>query len=84
MFCPVKFFLDIFNQRYGICYPRTKLGSLPVNIVNTEITTNAISGDYTVDSLLDKWDKGLRIEYEKYFGLEYIDVLNTKFNFVKR
>ncbi|MCK4358857.1 MAG: hypothetical protein KAW92_08965 [Candidatus Cloacimonetes bacterium] len=79
----LQYFINIFNIRYGICYNKTQLGSIPANIVNTEVTTNATLEDLSTDELLEKWKQGYRIKYENYYGKTEKEIYNSKFEFVK-
>lgn len=76
-------YLNIFNNRYGVCYNKAVLGSIPCNLVNTEVK-NKISEMYTADELLLKWNKGYRIKHEDFYGKSWDDLLTAKFEFVKR
>lgn len=77
-------FLDIFNIRYGICYNKTPLGSIPANIVNSEILTNKTTNDLSADDLLYKWNQGYRIKYENYYGKNVEIIYQSKLEFVER
>lgn len=77
-------FKPLFLKRYGICFRKTQLGSVPVNIVNTEIVDNLITGEYSADELLEKWESGLRIKHEVYYGKNALDIYSTKMQFVDR
>lgn len=76
-------YLNIFSDRYGICYEKAVLGSIPCNLVNTEVK-NKIVETYSVDELLIKWNNGYRIKYEDLYGRSWDDLLYAKFEFVKR
>lgn len=76
-------YLNIFNDRYGICYKKAVLGSIPCNLVTTETKNKSIE-TYTADELLIKWNNGYRIKYEDFYGKNWDDLLFAKFEFVKR
>lgn len=80
----LQYFINIFNQRYGICYTKTQLGSTPANIVNSEVITNATSKDLSVDELLKKWNQGQRIQYENFKGKTANEIYKMKFEFTAR
>lgn len=73
----------LFKKRYGICYNKTIIGSIPCNIVSSEsgcLTT----GIFSVDELLEKWNNGYRIKHEDFYGKNFDDIIYAKFQFVKR
>lgn len=74
----------IFKNRYGVCYNKAPVGSIPANIVNVEITDNNITNDLNADELLEIWNQGNRIEYEKYYAMKFNDIQFAKLSFTKR
>lgn len=76
-------FIRVFAPRYGLCYEKAILGSIPANIVSSESNCKTLN-TFTTDELLAKWNDGYRIKYEDYFHRNWDDLLHEKFNFVKR
>lgn len=76
-------FIHVFAPRYGLCYEKAILGSIPANIVSSESNCKTLNS-FTADELLAKWNDGYRIKYEDYFHRNWDDLLNADFNFVKR
>ena len=76
-------FSDIFVGRYGVCSKQAIIGSTPCNIVSTE-SNCPDTGTHGVNELLEKWKSGYRIKYEDFYGKKWDDLLNTKFQFIKR
>ena len=52
----LKAFNDIVISRKGLCFNESKILNLPINRVQNEV--NNISGNISVDFLLDKWNQG--------------------------
>ena len=56
----LKAFNDIVMSRKGLCFNESKILNLPINRVQNEV--NNISGNISVDFLLDKWNQGYCID----------------------
>ncbi len=56
----LKAFNDIITTRKGLCFNESKILNLPINRVQNEV--NNISGNISVDFLLDKWSQGYCID----------------------
>jgi hypothetical protein len=56
----LKAFNDIVINRKGLCFNQSKILNLPINRVQNEV--NNISGNISVDFLLDKWNQGYCID----------------------
>ncbi len=62
----LKAFNDIVISRKGLCFNQSKILNLPINRVQNEV--NNISGNITVDFLLDKWNQGYCIDTSIFSG----------------
>lgn len=60
-------FAECFADRYGACYPRSKIVNIPWNRVQEEHANRA--GDVSERYLLEKWCEGWEIDCEKLFGI---------------
>ena len=62
----LKAFNDIVMSRKGLCFNESKAFNLPINRVQNEV--NNISGNISVDFLLDKWNQGYCIDTSVFRG----------------
>jgi hypothetical protein len=62
----LKAFNDIVKSKKGLCFNESKILNLPINRVQNEV--NNISGNISVDSLLDKWNQGYCIDTSIFKG----------------
>lgn len=62
-----KTFGSLFARRYGVCYRKAKIVNIVCNKVQEEYDN--IHGKAHQDVLLEKWNKGLQIDYRKYYGM---------------
>lgn len=60
-----------FENRYGLCYEKSKVFNMPINKVNVD--NENTHGDIDVEYLLNKWEEGYQIDYKKYYGLVNTD-----------
>lgn len=59
------------RSRPGLCYPQAVLFNNPCNKVQTENANHAgLTNAMSPEVMLEQWNKGLRIAYEDYAGLE--------------
>jgi hypothetical protein len=58
-------FGDLFLPRYGACFAESRIVNIPVNKVQTEIDNR--SGGVHQDELLEKWEKGMRMDYRRLY-----------------
>jgi hypothetical protein len=80
----LQIFKKYFFKRYGVSYTKSHLASIPINIVNSEVLTNPVMGDFSVDELLEKWEQGYRLSYEDYYHKTANEILKIDLCFVKR
>ena len=73
----------IFMQRKGLCYEKAKYVNVVANVVNIE-HNNRHSGLHSIESLLEKWQNGYRIQYELFYGKSCSEVEVASFAFVPR
>ena len=72
-----------FGYRYGVCYSKSKIVNIPCNMVQTEIAN--IHGSLHQDALLERWQKGLQIDYRALYGVVNESAhQDVPFNFIKR
>lgn len=62
----LKAFNDIVINRKGLCFNESKILNLPINKVQNEV--NNISGNISVNFLLDKWNQGYCIDTSIFKG----------------
>ncbi len=60
--------LPFFKNRLGLCGNDVLAVCVHANITQTE-GYNPVVGTYSIDDLLDKWEKGYRIDYAQFYGL---------------
>lgn len=60
--------LPFFKNRLGLCGNNVVAVCVHANITQTE-GYNPVSGTYTINDLLDKWEKGYRIDYTQFYNL---------------
>jgi hypothetical protein len=65
-------YADLLGARPGRCYAQPRLVNIPANRVQNEILNR--SGGITIESLLEHWNEGLRIDVESYSGVETVSV----------
>ena len=79
----LQVWLPYFKDRFGISYKNTSVSDTPINLVNVEVI-NHISGGYTSDELLVKWNEGYRIKFEEFDNLDFNEGYIHKISFVHR
>jgi hypothetical protein len=62
----LQIFRDLFINRHGVCYKKSKLINLPLNKVQNDCKNR--HGNLDEDYLLDQWKDGLQIDYKKLYG----------------
>lgn len=63
----LQIFKPLFINRRGIGYKKSRIVNIPCNRVQTE--RKNLSGNIHPDELLEQWQKGCQIDYEKFYGL---------------
>ncbi|MCX6224411.1 MAG: glycosyltransferase family 2 protein [Bacteroidia bacterium] len=63
----LQIFKPFFSNRYGTGYKKSRIVNIPCNRVQTE--RNNLSGNTHPDELLEQWQKGYQIDYEKFYGM---------------
>ncbi|RPD48279.1 hypothetical protein [Paracnuella aquatica] len=76
-------YASIFLQRKGLCYEKAKYVNIVANVVNTE-HKNRHAGLHSVESLLEKWQAGYRIQYELFLGKSCSEAETAPFTFIAR
>ena len=59
-------FADLFVDRYGVGYAKSKIVNIPFNKVQTEIRN--IAGGVHQDYLLERWEEGLQMDFRSLYG----------------
>jgi hypothetical protein len=60
-------FKRLFSIRAGVCYHKSKIVNIPCNKVQRE--NENICGNIHQDFLLEQWNKGLRLDYQRLYGV---------------
>jgi hypothetical protein len=60
-------FKGIYEKRYGVCPSRSAVVNIPCNRVQAEY--DFPHGNVHQDLLLEKWERGLQMDYRKLYGL---------------
>jgi hypothetical protein len=60
-------FADLFSDRYGVGYAKSKIVNLPLNRVQHEESRN-IAGPVRPEYLLERWEAGFQIDYRSLYG----------------
>ena len=76
-------FVPLFKQREGLCLSQIACVCVHANLVTTECV-NDITGTHTVEELLDKWEKGFKIDLNEFYGKSGKISQHQSFSFVKR
>lgn len=61
-------FKSIFIQRMGLCTENAVSICVHANLTQTE-GYNPVFGEFSIEELLDKWNKGYQIEYTKFYSI---------------
>ena len=64
----MQVYAPYFSARKGLCYQRPSLVNIPCNRVQTEIENT--HGELHQDQLLDYWEAGQRVDFQKLYGFE--------------
>lgn len=78
----MQLYVDLFKNREGVCYTKTKYVNVPCNIVQNEFN-NITTGTFSTDDLLQKFLNGQRINWEKLGNLNARDAQLVRFSFVQ-
>lgn len=74
-----------FANRFGVCYKKQKLINLTINKVQNDSNNNNIAGNIHQDYLLQKWNEGYQMDYQKFYGGTYNSThLDIPIEFKKR
>jgi hypothetical protein len=58
----------LFRSRQGLCFRESRVVNLPINRVQTE--QENIHGEVHQTILLEKWEQGLQIDFQKFYGIQ--------------
>ncbi|MBW2661985.1 MAG: hypothetical protein JRD93_08380 [Deltaproteobacteria bacterium] len=76
-------FAYILKKRRGLCYEVSKIVNIPINRVQTDYENRC--GNVSLEELLNKWEKGFRIDVDALAGFQNSSVHEEiTFNFVPR
>ena len=70
-------FDKLFSFRKGLCFSKSKLLNIPCNKVQNEIDNK--SGNTPPEKLLEYWNKGYRVDIDKFYGI-YNDSAHKELN----
>jgi len=59
-------FAKLFLPRFGVCYRKSKIINIPWNMVQQEHPN--LHGNINQDYLLEQWQKGYQLDYNKLYG----------------
>ena len=76
-------FLPLVRNKKGICPTFVSTVCIHANLVQTE-GTNRILGTFSIEDLLDKWDRGLQINIVDFYGKDANIAQEQKYNFIPR
>ncbi|MFS8130967.1 MAG: hypothetical protein ACMG57_03235 [Candidatus Dojkabacteria bacterium] len=75
--------LRFYSKRFGICYKSSRIVNLPINNVST--VTNNIHGNIDQESLLEKWNEGMMLDYKRFHKVNNISAhQELEVSFIKR
>lgn len=63
----LQHFRGYFEERLGICHPKSRLVNIPYNKVQTD--NSNLHGDVHQDDMLAMWESGQAIDYRSYYGV---------------
>lgn len=63
----LQHFRGHFEERLGICYPKSRLVNIPYNKVQTD--NSNLHGDVHQDDMLAMWETGQAIDFRSYYGV---------------
>lgn len=78
----MQVFKPYFSCRKGLCMEKIACCCIPVNIVQTECY-NPVTGYYTAEQLLEKWNEGLKIDISRFYG-QGARCIEMNYEFIKR
>lgn len=61
---------DYFSDRLGLCYQKSRIVNVPCNRVQTD--NDNVYGSTHQDDLLQAWEKGQQIDYQKVYGFRNV------------
>ena len=73
----------MFIHRFGVCMKKTCCVGVHANMVQSEFP-NPVINTFSVEALLEKWEDGLMIELEKFYGVSGAIAQFQSYEFVKR
>lgn len=76
-------FLSYFTMRGGICLENVATPCVHTNLTQTEGYNNVL-GHYSLEELLDLWNRNKRINHIEFIGLAVSEAEVKKYNFVDR
>jgi len=76
----MQLYRQLFMNRTGICYSKTKYVNVPCNLVQSEYANNS-TGTFSADELLDRFMKGQRIDWRKLDKLKPRNAQAARYSF---
>lgn len=76
-------YINFFKNRNGVCFENVACCCVHANIVQTE-WINPTIGDFSIEDLLSKWEEGMMIDLNPFYGRTGDIAQYLKYNFVKR
>lgn len=76
-------FKPVFIQRMGLCTENAITVCVHANLTQTE-GSNPVFSDFSIEELLDKWNKGYQIEYSKFYNKPVNTAQIQEYSFFER
>jgi hypothetical protein len=76
-------FIPLAKEKKGICPLKVVTVCVHANLVQTEGTNNTL-GTFSVDDLLQKWEKSLEIDTHDFYDKDAIIAQELNYSFIKR
>lgn len=73
----------MFIHRFGVCMDQISCIPVHANLVQTE-SVNPDLGTFSIDDLLKKWEEGLMINLDKFYGISGAVAQFQTYEFVRR
>lgn len=61
--------VEMFKDRYGLCYQESRVVNVPWNIVQADQTANRSAGAANADDMLKFWEDGFRVNLQPLHGV---------------
>lgn len=76
-------FKPVFSRRLGLCTENAISVCVHANLTQTE-GSNPVLGNFSIEELLDRWNRGYQIEYWKFYNKPLVTTQIQEYSFSKR